>query len=77
VREGLEQCRDALRETISALEYRLQGLNRPWDDLQAGDTDDKRDAILAELEGLYRLMSFHDRWRQQVDARLAAWLEAL
>ena len=50
------------------LEDRLRSLDQQWQRSQGGHAPAK-DALLDELEIVYRLMSFHERWQEQIGAR--------
>ncbi|MCU0770343.1 MAG: hypothetical protein MUE94_01045 [Verrucomicrobia bacterium] len=69
LREELQQTESWLNRQRDELDHRLRVLSEQWDAPPNGDGG-ARERRLAELETLYRLLSFQDRWRAQVRERL-------
>jgi curved DNA-binding protein CbpA len=75
LREQLRQTQAILHQHRQELEGHLRVLNDQWERL-AGDDAEARERLLRDLETLYRLISFHDRWRAQVQERLLKLMDA-
>lgn len=69
LRDHLEQTRTILQERMDALEGRLHSLGEDWRSLPTGDAS-RWEELLTQLETLYRLISFHERWHSQVQKRM-------
>jgi hypothetical protein len=69
LRNHLEQSRMLLTERMDALEGHLRSLGDQWKSPHSDNTA-QREALLVKLEELYRLISFHERWRNQVQNRI-------
>ena len=69
LRGQLEQTRTLLQERLDTLEGRLRASGDDWSNPPAGDGS-RREALLTNLEALYRLLSFHMRWHGQVQNRI-------
>jgi DnaJ-domain-containing protein 1 len=74
VREGLQETQQMLQDRGTALEEKLRSLGERWKQAPTASAHE-RDALLAQLETLYRLISFHDRWQAQVHSRLITLME--
>ncbi len=70
IRDHLETVRQKVQTEVSRLEQRLQSADAVW--AGPGTAGSDREELLAELERLFRLFSFHDRWLAQLQAR---WLQ--
>jgi len=76
LRVSLQQTQSSLQTRRDGLNDRLRSLDGEWNELQAADLP-RREAILAELEAVYRLMSFYERWFNQAQARIMRLMEHL
>ena len=74
LREVLQATQKLLNERLRALEEELQSVSERWAHAGTGSPSD-REGLLQELETLYRLISFHDRWLSQVQSRILQLME--
>lgn len=70
IRTALEATRESVQANLERLHLRLKEADARW----AGSTGSAREPLLAELEELFRLFSFHDRWLAQIQAR---WVQII
>jgi hypothetical protein len=73
LREMLQQTLDSLRRKTEDLLERVRDLDGRWEDRSG--TPERRECLLADLENLYRLLSFHDRWHHQTQNRILQLME--
>jgi DnaJ-domain-containing protein 1 len=73
LREMLQQTLDSLRRKTEDLLERVRDLDGRWEDRSG--TPERRECLLADLENLYRLLSFHDRWHHQTQTRTLQLME--
>lgn len=73
-RTALLETQALLQKRISDLENSLRALDQHWVGPDAQDPQEQAHLRTA-LERLYRLISFHDRWLQQVRTRLGQLME--
>lgn len=69
LREALEGARREVQESEAKLEARLRTADREWMQTDAGT---RPASLLGEMESLFRLFSFHERWAGQLQQR---WLQ--
>jgi curved DNA-binding protein CbpA len=69
LREQLESVRHKVQAEVTTMETRLKALDRAWVEATSAV---ERERLLKDLEGLFRLFSFHDRWLSQLQTR---WLQ--
>ena len=76
LRDSLEEAQAMLKQRRDELESRLRSSSHIWKQLNPADAD-RREKVLTDLESLYRLMTFHDRWIEQVQARALRLLDGV
>jgi len=74
LREGLQQTLNTLRRRTEDLQNSVRDLDGQWSH-RSGRESAQTESLLADLESLYRLVSFHDRWSQQTQARIMQLME--
>jgi len=71
IRSALESARHQVQTGVEALQGRLRSADEGWEHGAIGTT---REETLRELEELFRLFSFHERWLGQLQAR---WIQLI
>lgn len=68
LQERIEAWRQKLQQHRTKLETQLKGAQEQWVSLDVRDAT-ARETLLADLETVYRLLSFYDRWTDQLQQR--------
>jgi DnaJ-domain-containing protein 1 len=74
LQDAMQDCQRRIGERTEALEEQVKILDADWRGLAARDTVG-RETLLSRLETIYRLLSFYERWKAQLQARTLKLLD--